>query len=197
MSYYDLTFTPNVRATQIASGSPVARLELAGNTTPMPLGLSEQQFIENSDGFFVSSVLESGWPYVQFRGGPAGFARTLDESTIAWAELRGNRQYITAGNLTGNDKVALFIIDYTLRQRLKILGRARLIKDKFILEAITPYADSGRVEGAFVVTVDAYDWNCPDHITPRFTEAEVGDEMERLRKRVTELETQLSSVAHI
>jgi predicted pyridoxine 5'-phosphate oxidase superfamily flavin-nucleotide-binding protein len=161
----------------------------------MPLGLSEQQFIENSDGFFISSVSETGWPYVQFRGGPAGFARTLDQSTIAWAELRGNRQYITAGNLAGNDKVALFIIDYTLRQRLKILGRARLTKDKYILEAITPFADSGRIEGAFVVTIDAYDWNCPDHITPRFTEAEFGDEMERLRKRVTELETQLISVA--
>jgi len=95
------------------------------------------------------------------------------------------------GNLVGNDKVALFIIDYARRQRLKILGRASFTKDESVLEALAPYADSGRIEGALVVSVEAYDWNCPDHITPRFTEREIGFELKRLQNRVTELEVQL------
>ena len=194
MSYYDLTFTPNVRNAQKANGSPVARFKLDGDLAPLPLGPTERRFIEASDGFVIASVSETGWPYVQFRGGPSGFARTLDESTIAWAELRGNRQYITLGNLVGNDKVALFILDSARRQRLKLLGRGRLLTDPEIIDALTPYADAGHVERAFVVTVDAYDWNCPEHITPLFTEAEFGNELERLRHRVAELEAQLRAV---
>jgi predicted pyridoxine 5'-phosphate oxidase superfamily flavin-nucleotide-binding protein len=194
MSYHNLTFTPNVRKTQIANSSPVARFELDGDLAPVPLGPTERRFIEASDGFVIASVSETGWPYVQFRGGPAGFARALDESTIAWAELRGNQQYITMGNLAGNDKIALFILDSARRQRLKLLGRGRLIDDPVILKALTPYADAGPVERAFVVTVAAYDWNCPEHITPRYTAAEIGSEVEWLRNRVAELEAQLQTV---
>jgi len=194
MSYHDLAFTQNVLAIQSKLGSPIAKMSLAEDLSPMLLGTSEKEFIENSDGFFISSVSETGWPYIQFRGGTAGFARIIGDSTIAWAELRGNRQYITLGNLVGNDKVALFIIDYARRQRLKILGKARFTKDESILEILVPYADSGRIEGALVVSVEAYDWNCPDHITPRYTENEIGFELERLRNRVIELESELLKV---
>ena len=191
MSYHNLAFTSNVRATQVKLGSPIAKMNLGEDRTPMPLGTAEKEFIEESDGFFISSVSETGWPYIQFRGGPAGFARAIGNSTVAWAELRGNRQYITMGNLVGNDKVALIIVDYARRQRLKILGRARITKDESVIEEITPYAGKGRVEGALIVSVEAYDWNCPDHITPRYTEEEIGIELKRLRHRVTELEVQL------
>ena len=191
MSYYDVTFTPNVRAVQRDKESPLERYRLSGYQPPMRLGPNERQFIEASDGFCVASVSETGWPYVQFRGGATGFARILDAASIAWAELRGNRQYITMGNLAGNDKVAIFILDHARRQRLKISGRARISNDPLIVKELAAHSDRGHIEGAFVITVEAYDWNCPDHITPRFTEAEYGSELERLRSRVAELETQL------
>jgi predicted pyridoxine 5'-phosphate oxidase superfamily flavin-nucleotide-binding protein len=177
MSYYDITFTPNVHTVQRDKGSPLVRFKPGGDQAPMRLGPNERQFVEASDGFYVASVSETGWPYIQFRGGPAGFARTLDEASIAWAELRGNRQYITMGNLAGNDKVALFIIDHARKQRLKILGHARMTSDSLIVDELETYSDRGHIEGAFVITVEAFDWNCPDHITPRFTEAEFGSEL--------------------
>jgi predicted pyridoxine 5'-phosphate oxidase superfamily flavin-nucleotide-binding protein len=157
----------------------------------MRLGPNERQLIEASDGFYVASVSETGWPYIQFRGGPTGFARIIDGATIAWAELRGNRQYITMGNLAGNDKVALFILDHARRQRLKISGRARITNDPLIVKELETHSDRGHIEGAFVITVEVFDWNCPDHITPRFTDAEFGSELEYLRNRVAELETHL------
>ena len=133
------------------------------------------QFIEARDGFYLASVSESGWPYLQFRGGPAGFVRVLDDQTLGYADFRGNRQYISTGNIDRDGRVALFFMDYAGRQRLKLLGRARIVDAAQSPEWVKRLEVPGyraRVERAVLIAVEAFDWNCPQHITPRYTEAE-------------------------
>jgi predicted pyridoxine 5'-phosphate oxidase superfamily flavin-nucleotide-binding protein len=144
------------------------------------LGESEADFIGARDSFYLASVSETGWPYIQHRGGPKGFVRVLDETTIGFADFSGNRQYVTAGNVAGNDRVSLFLMDYPNRTRLKILGHARQIglKDEALERLIVP-GYRARVERGFIVTIAAFDWNCPQHITPRFTI----DEIETIAER--------------
>ncbi|MBB3394919.1 putative pyridoxine 5'-phosphate oxidase superfamily flavin-nucleotide-binding protein [Rhizobium sp. BK538] len=113
-----------------------------------------------------------GWPYIQYRGGPAGFLTTVDASTLAFADFRGNRQYITTGNVRANDRVSLFLMDYTHRQRLKIFGHMRIIDaadDPVLAKKLTVPDYPARVERLVLIAVEAFDWNCPQHITPRFT----------------------------
>jgi hypothetical protein len=136
----------------------------------------EAAFIAARDGFYQATVSETGWPYVQFRGGPAGFLAVLDPTTLGYADFRGNLQYVSAGNLQRNDRVALILMDYAKRRRLKLLGRARLVTESEEPETIarlTHREYKARVERAVVIKVVACDWNCPQHITPRFTEAEM------------------------
>ena len=136
---------------------------------------AESEFIAARDGFYQATVSESGWPYVQFRGGPTGFLRVLDERTIAYADFRGNMQYISAGNLAGDGRVSLILMDYANRRRLKILGRARLVDaadDPALVARLEDPSYRAHVERAVVIAVEAFDWNCPQHITPRYTEAE-------------------------
>jgi predicted pyridoxine 5'-phosphate oxidase superfamily flavin-nucleotide-binding protein len=140
-------------------------------------------------------VTETDWPYIQHRGGPAGFLRVLDEKTIAFADFRGNRQFVSAGNLAKNDRVALFLMDYPHQARLKILGHARVIdlKDDPALAAkLALPGYRAKPERAFVITVEAFDWNCPQHITQRFTLADVERATEGLRGRIAELEDELA-----
>ena len=138
------------------------------------LGPMEQEFIARRDSFYLASVTEDGWPYIQHRGGPKGFLRVLDGKTLAFADFSGNKQYITAGNLATNDKVALFLMDYPYQARLKIVGHARVVEGDKELEAkvrVTGYP--AKVDWVVVITVVAYDWNCSQHITQRWTREEI------------------------
>jgi predicted pyridoxine 5'-phosphate oxidase superfamily flavin-nucleotide-binding protein len=132
----------------------------------------EWEFIARRDSFYMASVTEDGWPYVQHRGGPKGFLRVLDDRTLAFADFTGNKQYITAGNLATNDRVALFLMDYPYQARLKIIGHARVVEGDTELEAKVRVAGyKAKVE--WVMVVVAFDWNCSQHITPRWTREEI------------------------
>ncbi|MBS7704744.1 pyridoxamine 5'-phosphate oxidase family protein [Chelatococcus asaccharovorans] len=194
--YLHIATTPSVAAAQEHYGSAAewARTGERGrsgeNFQRQRLGPPEREFIAARDGFYLASVSETGWPYVQYRGGPAGFLRVVDDATLGYADFRGNRQYITTGNVQANDRVSLFLMDYAHRRRLKILGRMRIIdavddpplRDRL---AVPGYTD--RIERVVLITVEAFDWNCPQHITPRFTEAELRVALEPMRDEMAAL----------
>ena len=151
------------------------------------LGQREAEFIAQRDSFYMASVSETGWPYVQHRGGPAGFMKVIDEQTIGFADFRGNRQYVSLGNFRKDDRVALFFMDYANRMRLKMLGRIRLIdahesalKNK-LEEQLQDSNYEAQTERHFVIQVEVFDWNCPQHITPRYTQAQINSILEPLR----------------
>lgn len=175
--FAELAFTPRVRAAQAAAGSRAhyARLE-GGAPYNDVLGDDECAFLEARDSFYIASVGEDGWPYVQHRGGPPGFIRVLDERTIAFADFRGNRQYVTVGHLAGDDRVSLIAVDYPNRRRLKLMGHARVVaadQDPPLVASARVAGYRAVVERAIIIEVAAFDWNCPQHITPRYTAAEI------------------------
>lgn len=180
--YLEIASTPSVRAAR-EHYSSAARSAHAGEVHHQDggvrnhrLGGAEREFVAARDSFYLASVSESGWPYVQFRGGPTGFLRVIDDGTLGYADFRGNRQYITTGNVQANDRVSLFLMDYAHRQRLKIFGRMRVVDvadDSALAERLVVPRYAGRVERLVLIAVEAFDWNCPQHITPRFTEAEL------------------------
>jgi uncharacterized protein len=140
------------------------------------LTTAERRFIADRDGFYLASVSSTGWPYVQFRGGPPGFVHSPDEHTLAWADFRGNRQHVTSGNITGDDRVSLFFMDYADRLRLKVFGRAHIVDARHrpqVAAALTVPGYHAIVEQIFTIAVVAYDWNCQQHITPRYSVAEL------------------------
>lgn len=195
-AYSDLAFTPTVRAmqTRMGSRSSYARLDQAEDRRDA-LTEREAEFISERDGFYQATVSETGWPYVQFRGGPAGFLKVLDAKTLAYADFRGNLQYISVGNLQGNDRVSLMLMDYANQRRLKILGRVRLVsatEDQALLARLKLPQYRAKVERAFVITVEAFDWNCPQHITPRFTEAEIEQAVQPLRAELEQARSELA-----
>ncbi len=138
------------------------------------LGPMEQEFIARRDTAYIASITENGWPYVQHRGGPKGFLRVMDARTLAFADFAGNKQYITAGNLETNDRVALFLIDYPNQARLKIIGHARVVEgDAALVARVRVDGYKAKVERVVVIAVKAFDWNCSQHITPRWTREEI------------------------
>lgn len=189
-------FGPGSRALQEVAGSRAtyAKME-AGAGHADVLTDREIGFIEARDSFYMASVSEDGWPYVQHRGGPAGFLRSLGNNRIGFADYRGNRQYLSNANIAADDRVALFLMDYPNRRRLKMIGRAASgdAPDDIAMLMVPGYP--GIAERVFVIDIVGFDWNCPQHITPRFTAAEVGretqpllDEIARLRAHVAHLE---------
>ena len=169
-----------------------------GIALPNPLTEDEQSFIASRDSFYLGTVSEAGWPYIQHRGGQPGFLHVLGPSTLAFADYRGNRQLISTGNLAASAKVSLFLMDYAQRTRLKILGHARVEDARQNPGLVAQLADPGVkrvVERIFFVEVISFDWNCPKYITPRYTAAEVEAAVAPLQKRITELEAQLDSKA--
>ena len=197
--YAELAFTDAIRARQEKAGSRKSYDRLAGQGGGVAdeLGESEAAFIAERDSFYVASVTSAGWPYVQHRGGPAGFLKLLDRRTLAFADFTGNKQYISVGNIVGDDRVSLFLTDYPNRRRLKIMGHARLVESgdaAFPAVAVVAGYDAP-VERAWVIRVVAFDWNCPKHITPRYTEAEMAPLISRLTGRIRELEAQLERAA--
>jgi predicted pyridoxine 5'-phosphate oxidase superfamily flavin-nucleotide-binding protein len=167
-----IAFTPLVKKQQELHGSrrEYERIEEIGEPGSR-LGEDEREFIEARDGFYMASVSETGWPYIQFRGGPKEFLRVLNDQTLGSADLRGNKQFISVGNLHHDDRVALFLMDYVGQQRLKLLRRTTILEGNE--EAQELLAKLRTSERAFVIRIEAFDWNCPQHITPRFTEEEV------------------------
>ena len=193
-AYSDIAFTPAVRAMQTRMGTRAAYAALdRTNDRRDALTADEVEFIQERDAFYQATVSESGWPYVQHRGGPAGFLKVLDAKTIGYADFRGNVQYISVGNLQGNDRVSILLMDYANQRRLKILGRARLVDAKadpaLIARLQMPGELTGnaRVERAVIISVEGYDWNCPQHITPRFTKAEIEEGIAPLRAEIERL----------
>ena len=173
----EILFTGAVRAAQERFGSREQgdRLRAHGPANDT-LTAAERDFIQARDGFYLASVSESGWPYVQFRGGPAGFVRALDGKTLAYADFRGNRQYISTGNMEHDGRVALLFMDYARPARLKLLGRARVVdaaQAPQLARQLQLPDYRARVERAVLIAVEAFDWNCPQHITPRYSAAEI------------------------
>jgi predicted pyridoxine 5'-phosphate oxidase superfamily flavin-nucleotide-binding protein len=186
--YALIAFTDDVRAVQGEHGSQefYGRKLVAGRDAPGtdPLTDDEKDYLGERDGFFLASVSETGWPYVQFRGGKPGFIRVLDDHTIGWADFRGNLQYISTGNVSGDDRVAIIALDYAHQRRLKIYGHARVVtsaEDPELVKSLTDPTYDAVVERAVLVQVEAYDWNCQQHITPRFTVAELESALAPLR----------------
>jgi len=191
-SFGSLVFTPAVKALQERYGSrrQYARLEESGSS-PVRLGPQESEFLSERDSFYMASLGASGWPYVQHRGGPKGFLKVIDDSTIAFADFRGNRQYINTGNLMTDNRVALIMVDYPRQLRLKILGRAEIFEGEQAKEWTKKVGDPAYkaiVERVFVIRVEAFDWNCQQHIVPRFTEEEIREVLAPAEKRMQELE---------
>ena len=191
--FSQVMFTPTVKGVQEALGSRGAyeRFEEPGAPSRDRLGEGEGAFIIQRDSFYMATVSETGWPYVQHRGGPVGFLKVLDDRTIGFADYRGNRQYVSVGNLTTDDRVALILIDYPTRRRLKIIGRARLVDSESEPDTIRHLRDrdyDARIERAMVIAIEGFDWNCPQHIIPRFTEADVTRSVAPLLARLKVLE---------
>jgi predicted pyridoxine 5'-phosphate oxidase superfamily flavin-nucleotide-binding protein len=195
-SYRPVAFTPEVREAQerYGSGRAMSRGTEDAVTEPEPgqgdpLTDDERGFVASLDGFYLATVSATGWPYVQFRGGPKGFVRTPDEHTIAWADFRGNRQYISTGNLAADERVAMIFLDQARQVRLKVYGRAYVVDvgDGEVDAALAVPGYRATVEREVRVDVTAYDWNCPQHITPRYSAEELAPALQPLRDEVAAL----------
>jgi uncharacterized protein len=193
--FQELAFTPLVKKHQQEHDSrrQYQRMEQSaplGDT----LGPAEQDFIQRRDSFYMASVSETGWPYIQHRGGPKGFVRVLNPGLIGFADLRGNKQYISLGNLQHDARVALFFMDYPNQTRLKILGRVEVHEDDAeapaLFESLRTAEPGAVIERAILIHVEGYDWNCPQHITPRYTLEELQPSLDALQKRLANLEAE-------
>jgi predicted pyridoxine 5'-phosphate oxidase superfamily flavin-nucleotide-binding protein len=190
----DIAFTPTVKAIQARKGSRAAYVRMeegdGWNTTITP---DLAAFIAGQTSVFLGTANAAGRPYIQHRGGPPGFLRVLDDKTIAFADFRGNRQFITQGNLTENPKAFLFLIDYARRRRVKIWGEARVVDDDAALLAdLMPRNYKARAEQAILLRVEAWDANCPQHIPQRIDAADVARELEQRDRRIAELEQEIA-----
>ena len=186
-NFTKFAFTEGVKAAQERYGSRGAYLRMEQTGDRYLLTDRESEFIRARDSFYMATVGENGWPYVQFRGGPQGLLNVLDERTIGFADFRGNRQYISVGNLNDNGRVALILMDYPGRKRLKIWATAKVTdveSDPELGTALTIEGYEAKIERAIVLTVQAYDWNCPQHIVPRYTGTEITREIEHLNPDV-------------
>ena len=191
--FLDIAATPSVRAAQEANGSGAAWERFAKERPSRQFTPEAAAFISARDSFYMATVSESGWPYVQHRGGPPGFLKVLDDRTLGFADLRGNRQYISLGNAAANDRVALILMDYRNRARLKIYARLEvrdLAADPALAAQLVLPGERVHAERAILLHLEAFDWNCPQHITPRFTIAEVAAGVQSLRTRLAALEAE-------
>lgn len=191
-NFTELAFTESVKAQQEKYGTRTAysRMERGGEFRNK-LTWQEQGYISERDSFYLASSGANGWPYMQFRGGPKGFLKVIDENTLAYADFRGNGQYISTGNFQDNQKTMLFLMDYPNKRRLKIWATAEVLdpadQPELTKQLVMPGYDA-IVERIIIFKVEAFDWNCPQHITPRFTEEEVKASQQKLTARIAELE---------
>jgi predicted pyridoxine 5'-phosphate oxidase superfamily flavin-nucleotide-binding protein len=187
----DVVFTPTVKEVQEQLGSRknyASMEERGGWQTKIDSGL--KQFIANMDSFYLGTANSDGQPYIQHRGGPKGFLKVLDHKRQAFADFAGNKQYISVGNLSENNKATLFLIDYPNKTRIKIWGTAAVVEnDEELLASLSDLSYRGKVERSLIFTVTAWDINCPQHIEPRFTKEQLAPITDSLNMRITELET--------
>jgi uncharacterized protein len=191
--FLDIATTASVKAAQIANGSAALWANAKAYKERNRFTAAETEFIGTCNSFYMATVSESGWPYVQHRGGPPGFLRVINEKTLAFLDFRGNRQYISLGNVAANDHVALLIMDYPNRRRLKIYARIEvkdLKVDSQLAATLTLVAYPAKAERAFLLHLEAFDWNCPQHITPRFTEPEIAAALAPVGARIAQLEAE-------
>lgn len=194
--FAELMFTPAVKAMQERMGSRggYERFEAPGAPGNHAFGPAERAFIAARDSFYMATSSETGWPYVQHRGGPPGFLKVLDGRTLGFSDYRGNRQYVSVGNLAMDGRVSLFLMDYPNRRRLKIIGHARAVDEQAepgVIERLQDADYRARVERGLVISIEGFDWNCPQHITPRFTEREMADAFAPLLARLGAAEAEL------
>ena len=195
MSYgfLDIAVTPSVRAAQVAMGSDRIWQDFKGHREFDEFTPNEAAFIAERDSFYMATVSETGWPYVQHRGGPPGFLKVIDGKTLAFADYRGNRQYLSVGNVAADDRAALVLMDYARRARLKIYARVEAVAldaDPALAARVAEPAYKAKPERILVVRLMAFDWNCPQHITPRFTEREIAAAIQPLRDRLAAREAE-------
>jgi predicted pyridoxine 5'-phosphate oxidase superfamily flavin-nucleotide-binding protein len=191
--FLNIALTPSVRAAQTAMGSDGLWDDFQADRAFDRFTENELAFIAGRDSFYMASVSETGWPYVQHRGGPSGFLKPIDDRTLAFADYRGNRQYISLGNLSTDDRACLFLMDYARRARLKIYAHVEMVAldaDPSLADFVATPSYRGRPERVFRLRLAAFDWNCPQHITPRFGEAEVRAAVQPLRQRLAALEAE-------
>ena len=203
-NYRHTLFNDAVKALQERHGSRTAYLKMdaGADGTSDTLTAKELDYIALRDSFYMASVNGDGWPYMQHRGGPAGFLRHIAGNRIGFADYRGNKQYISTANLAGNDRVSLFLMDYPNKDRLKLVGHAHSVEladDPALVTSLMPEGYRAVPERAFLIDVIGWEWNCSQHITPRFTEAEISAaiqpmaaELNQLRAENAALRTQLS-----
>lgn len=192
----EIAFTPEVQAAQSQRGSRQTYEKYIANGPANDIITPKiAEFINQLDGFYLGTVSSNGYPYIQFRGGAPGFLKVLDEKTLGFADFSGNVQYITVGNLSGNDKAFLFLMDYRHRQRIKIWGRAEYIEgDSALIEQLRVPDYPAEVERAIIFHVEATSENCPQHIPIRYSETEVATMMAPLQARIVQLEQQLANL---
>jgi predicted pyridoxine 5'-phosphate oxidase superfamily flavin-nucleotide-binding protein len=190
--FLEIAVTPSVREAQAEMGADQIWMG-SHNRESDRFTENEIAYISGRDSFYMASVSETGWRYVQHRGGPPGFLKVLDDKTLAFADYRGNRQYISTGNLGANDRACLLLMDYPRRVRLKIyehVEKLAIDADEALTDSVTDAAYKARIERVFRLKLEAFDWNCPQHITPRYTESEVAKAVAPLRERLAELESE-------
>jgi uncharacterized protein len=191
--FLDIARTPSVKAAEAANGTAQYFDDFRGHREFNRIGEAEAQFIAERDSFYMATVSETGWPYVQHRGGPSGFLHVLDEKTLAFLDFRGNRQYISLGNSMANDRVALILMDYPHQRRMKIYARIEeknLADEPALAAKLSLDGYKAKPERAFLLHLEAFDWNCPQHITPRFTEVEIDAALQPTMIRLAELEAE-------
>jgi predicted pyridoxine 5'-phosphate oxidase superfamily flavin-nucleotide-binding protein len=193
--FHELAFTPLVKQHQKEHGSRAQYERLAERSSPgNALGPDEQTFISLRDSFYMASVSETGWPYIQHRGGPTGFVHIIEPSLIGFADLRGNKQYISLGNFDHDARVALFFMDYPNQTRLKILGRVEIHEHDpqtpALIAAFKTPDKTAVIERVILIHVEGFDWNCPQHITPRYTLQELQPTLASFQKKLAKLEAE-------
>ena len=194
--YAQLAFTDSVRSMQEELNSRAGYASMdQGEDYNFLLSKVEADFIAERDSFYMASVSETDWPYVQHRGGPKGFLKVLDASTLGFADYKGNRQYVSAGNFSNNDRVAMIFVDYPNKRRLKLMGRISQVaeNDWQTLASLEDDDYRAKVERGFIIKVEAFDWNCPQHITPRYTESDIESLITPLTNELAEVKSQLNA----
>lgn len=200
MSYgfLDIAITPSIRAVQQQMGADEIWTDFRGHREFDRFSAAEAAFIEQRDSFYIATVSETGWPYVQHRGGPRGFLKLIDEKTLAFADYRGNRQYISTGNLAADNRACLILMDYPNRARMKIYAHVDIValdENPALAARLTIEGYKAKPERVFLLHLEAFDWNCAQHIKPRFTEHEIDQALQPMRRRLEALESENAALA--
>jgi uncharacterized protein len=192
-AFLDTLKTPSIEEARRTNGGDAVWADFPGHRDFDRFTDVEREFIAARDSFYIATVAENGWPYVQHRGGPPGFLRVLDDRTLGFADFRGNRQYISLGNLNVDNRAALFLMDYPNRRRMKMLSHVEIKElkdDSELAQKLTMPGYKAKIERAMLIHLENFDWNCPQHITPRFTQAELEPALAPIRQRVMDLEAE-------